>query len=83
MLKKDVLNILPKNYVFLDYQYSIFNSAVSTFHRDITSSRKIYNTKYDVYTVILYKYSGDLLSVCPGSNNTYPFVNSHIVNING
>lgn len=82
LLKKDVLNILPKNYVFLDYQYSIINSAVSTFHRDI-SSRKIYNTKYDVYTVILYKYSGDLLSVCPGSNNTYPFVNSHIVNING
>jgi len=33
--------------------------------------------------LILYKYNGELLSVCPQSNQTYPFTFSRIVNING
>jgi hypothetical protein len=82
-LKEDILNKLPDGYLFLDYIYKIENSSLSTFHRDVTSSKHIYRTKYPVYTAILYKYSGELLSFCPGSNFTYPFVWSRIRNISG
>lgn len=82
-LKKDILEKLPNGYVFIDYFYKIENSTLSTFHRDVTSSRHIYKTTYPVYTAILYKYSGELLSFCPGSNLTYPFVWSRITNISG
>ena len=82
-LKNDILQKLPKNYIFMDYYYKIENTILSTFHRDVTSSQYLYKTKYPVYTLILYKYDGCLLSLCPGSNHTYPFVNSHILNING
>jgi hypothetical protein len=82
-LKNDVLNLLPPEYVFIDYIYKINNVALSTFHRDVTSSQHIFNTKHTVYTLILYKYNGELLSLCPGSNKTYPFVTSRILNIGG
>lgn len=82
-LTNDVLQKLPDDYIFIDYIYKINNVALSTFHRDVTSSKYIYKTKYPIYTLILYKYDGDLLSVCPGSNKTYPFVWSSIVNITG
>jgi hypothetical protein len=82
-LEHDILCCLPKNYLFIDYVYKINNVSLSTFHRDVTSSQNIYNTEYPVYTVILYKYSGELLSLCPGSHASYPFVLSHILNING
>ena len=82
-LHDDILQELPQNYIFLDYSYKIENTSLSTFHRDVTSSQKIYKTKYPVYTAILYKYNGELLSVCPKSNKTYPFVTSKIVNISG
>lgn len=82
-LKSDVLAILPADYVFLDYIYTISGNSLSTFHRDVTSSSKIYNTEFPVYTMILYKTTGELLSFCPNSHNTYPFVWSKIVNITG
>lgn len=82
-LKKKVLELLPTGYSFIDYIYKIQNVALSTFHRDVTSSKKIYNTKHPVYTLILYKYDGDLLSICPSSHKSYPFVWSKIVNIQG
>lgn len=82
-LKKDVLSLLPTGYSFIDYIYKIQNVALSTFHRDVTSSKNTYNTKYPVYTLILYKYDGDLLSICPASHTSYPFVWSKIVNIQG
>jgi hypothetical protein len=82
-LKNDVLNLLPPGYVFIDYIYKINNVALSTFHRDVTSSQYVFNTKHPVYTLILYKYNGELLSLCPGSNKTYPFVTSKILNIGG
>jgi hypothetical protein len=82
-LKNDVLSILPKDYIFIDYVYQIKNIALSTFHRDVTSSHYLYKTKYPIYTLILYKYDGYLLSVCPKSNQTYPFVWSRIVNLKG
>lgn len=82
-LKKDILEKLPNGYLFINYVYKIENSTLSTFHRDVTSSKHIYKTTYPVYTAILYKYSGELLSFCPGSNLTYPFVWSRISNISG
>jgi len=82
-LANDILSILPSDYIFIDYVYKIRNSALSTFHRDVTSSQHICNTKYPVYTLILYKYDGDLLSICPKSNQSYPFVWTRIVNIRG
>jgi len=82
-LSNDILTKLPPGYIFIDYIYKIQNSALSTFHRDVTSSQYIHKTKYPVYTAILYKYSGELLSFCPGSNKTYPFVWSRITNIHG
>ena len=82
-LKKDILSILPKDYIFIDYVYCIENTAFTTFHRDITSSHYLYKTKYPTYTLVLYKYDGYLLSVCPKSNQTYPFVWSRIVNLKG
>lgn len=82
-LETCVLQCLPEGYKFMDYIYKINNVSLSTFHRDVTSSQHNYKTEFPVYTVILYKYSGELLSVCPGSHDSYPFVWSHIVNING
>lgn len=82
-LEIDVLAKLPPGYVFIDYVYKIHDVALSTFHRDVTSSKHIYKTRHPVYTLILYKYDGELLSVCPGSNQTYPFVWSRIVNVQG
>jgi hypothetical protein len=82
-LKIDVLNKLPKDYEFIDYSYIIKNTSLSHFHRDVTSSQTIYKSKYPIYTLIVYKSNGTLLSVCPGSHLTYPFVNSRIVNIEG
>jgi hypothetical protein len=82
-LREDALRRLPSGYTFVDYVYKIQNVALSTFHRDVTSSKNIYKTAHPVYTLILYKSGGDLLSVCPGSNKSYPFVWSNIVNISG
>ena len=83
MLIHDVLGKLPPDYVFINYVYKINNTSLSTFHRDVTSSKHIFDTIHTVYTLILYNYHGELLSVCPGSNKTYPFVDSKIVNICG
>jgi hypothetical protein len=82
-LQQDVLDKLPDGYMFIDYVYKINDTSLSTFHRDVTSSKRLHNTAHPVYTVILYNYSGELLSLCPGSHNSYPFVWSRIVNISG
>ena len=82
-LMRLALSTLPSGYQFMDYSYSIKNATLSTFHRDVTSSQQIYAATNPVYTLILYKYEGCLLSLCPGSNYTYPFVYSQIYNISG
>jgi len=81
-LVTDVMRVLPEYHV-LNYIYKIKNGALSTFHRDVTSSKTLYKTKYPVYTLILYKYQGELLSVVPGSHRDYPFAFSNIVNLYG
>ena len=40
-LHSDILRLLPDDYVFIDYVYKINNVALSTFHRDVTSSKTI------------------------------------------
>ena len=70
----NVFNELPKNYILLDYIYQIKGCSLSTFHRDVTSSQYIFKTKYPVYTYITYKNSGALLSLCPSSHMTTPFL---------
>lgn len=82
-LKENVLKELSEGYVFIDYSYEIKNNSLYTFHRDVTSSQYVYNTVYPVYTCILYKYDGELLSLCPNSHRTYPFVCSRIINYYG
>jgi hypothetical protein len=81
--QKETLKRLPPNYEFLDYEYTIYSTALSTFHRDVTSSQVLYNCKYPVYTLIVYEYGGDLLSICPASERTWPFVWTRIVNLSG
>jgi len=82
-LIKQTLDKLPKGYKFANYSYRIKMASPSYFHRDVTSSQYIYKTKHPVYTLIIYKYDGCLISLCPGSNYTYPFVYSQIVNLSG
>ena len=74
---------LPPDYMFLDYEYTIYSAALSTFHRDVTSSQTLYGCEYPVYTLIVYEYEGDLLSICPASERTWPFVWTRIVNLDG
>ncbi len=76
----DALSILP-GYQFLDYVYRIDDGTLATFHRDVTSSPTVYQTKYPVYTLIHYLYEGELLSVCPGSHRSI-FV-GRILNLEG
>ena len=74
---------LPPDYEFLDYEYVIYSAALSTFHRDVTSSQVLYGCLYPVYTLIVYEYDGDLLSICPASDKSWPFVWTRIVNLSG
>lgn len=81
--REKTLERLPPNYEFLDYEYTIYSAALSTFHRDVTSSQVLYGCLYPVYTLIVYEYEGDLLSICPASERTWPFVWTRIVNLSG
>jgi hypothetical protein len=84
-----ILQKLPKGYTFLKYKYIIRGCSLSTFHRDVTSSQYIYDTKYPIYTYIEYTIPDNhiepvpLLTVCPKSNTTTPFVYSSPVIIRG
>jgi len=82
--RKDIPKHLPPGYVFLNYQYIIRGCSLSTFHRDVTSSPYIHNTIHPVYTYIEYTISDiPLLTVCPGSHTTTPFLYSSPVIISG
>lgn len=72
--KRDILKNLPKGYVFLDYKYEIKGCTLSTYHRDVTSSQYIFNSKYPIYTYICYFNSGKVLSLCPQSHKQVPFL---------
>ena len=78
-----VFKYLPPNYQFLDYKYSIKGCSLSTFHRDVTSSQYVFDTKNPVYTLIRYYNKGPHISLCPGSHLTTPFLFSRPKIING
>lgn len=82
---EDVLKYLPENYQFMNYSFTIKGCTLSTFHRDVTSSQYIFNSKHPIYTFIVYKNEGynPLLSVCPESHKTVPFTYSKPINIYG
>jgi len=65
---------LSKDYIFIDYLYTIKGCTISTFHRDVTSSGFIFKTKYPVYTLISYYNRVPLLTICPESHTTTPFL---------
>ena len=69
-IERQVLELLPKDYVFLDYSYEISNSSLYTFHRDVTSSKMFQNLSYPSYTLIIYFSKGNHLSISEGSNTT-------------
>ena len=71
------LKRLPKGYQYLNYRYTIDGCSLSTFHRDVTSSPYVFKTRHPVYTFAVYNTpygSVDLLSVCPGSHLTVPYL---------
>jgi hypothetical protein len=69
-IERQVLELLPEDYVFLDYSYEISNSSLYTFHRDVTSSKTFQNLSYPSYTLIIYFSNGNHLSISEGSNTT-------------
>lgn len=69
-IERLVLELLPEDYVFLDYSYEISNSSLYTFHRDVTSSKTFQNLSYPSYTLIIYFSKGNHLSISEGSNTT-------------
>jgi len=81
--KNEILKLLPPNYIYIDYKYEIKGCTLSTFHRDVTSSQYIFKTKYHVYTHITYNNYGPLLSICPKSHITTPYLASSPVIIYG
>ena len=85
--KETALSKIPdaSNYVYLKYKYIIRGCSLSTFHRDVTSSSYIYNTTHPVYTYIEYtnQTNQPLLSVCPGSHKSTPFLYSSPLTIWG
>ena len=72
--RDEIYNYLSNNYKFLNYKYTIKGCTLQTFHRDVTSSQYIFKTKYPIFTYIEYFNRGPVLSVCPGSHKTVPFL---------
>ena len=81
--RREVLNELPKDYIFLDYKYTLKGCKTHIFHRDIDSSQYFLKTRHPVYTYSIYKSSGPLISLCPGSHNTTPYLLNKPVTIYG
>ena len=82
-IKLEILSKLPDGYVFLDYYYYIKGCSLSTYHRDVTSGQRYMKSNHPTYTVIIYEYDGDFLSLCPNSHKQFPFIYSRPVYISG
>lgn len=68
-----LLQTLPPGYELLDYEYTIRGTSLTTWHRDVTSGRRYHGARYPTYTAIRYDSPGPMLSVVPGSHQTWPF----------
>jgi hypothetical protein len=75
-IQQKILKLLPKNYVFLNYSYVIKDSSLYTFHRDVTSSKSFNHLTYPSYTLIIYLYKGNHLTMCEKSHNIYNTVSN-------
>ena len=64
----DPLDYLDHGYVLMNYKYVLEGPALSTYHRDVTSSKTVFKTRHPTYTFLKYNYDGQFLSVCPGSH---------------
>jgi hypothetical protein len=62
------LEYLNDGYVLMDYKYVLEGEPFFAYHRDVMSSKTVFNTEYPTYTFLTYNYDGNLLSVCPGSH---------------
>ena len=62
---------LPEGYVLLNYRFCIRGVTLSTFHRDVTSSARVFQTKHPTYTVIRYCNQGPHLAYCPRSHRSF------------
>jgi hypothetical protein len=82
-IRSSVLDRLPPGYEFLNYEYTIRGTSLSTWHRDVTSGQTYHDTTHPTYTVIRYEYDGDFLTVIPQSHSTYPFSIARTQMING
>jgi len=65
------IDYLPEGYIFMDYTYALLGPPLFTYHRDVTSSKTVFKTKYPTYTMIQYEYDGNFLSVAPGSHASW------------
>jgi len=81
--RSEVLEELPKDYVFLDYKYTLKGCKTHIFHRDNDSGQYFLKTRHPVYTYSIYKSSGPLISLCPGSHNTTPYLFQKPLTIHG
>jgi hypothetical protein len=75
--------LLGPDYVFLDYEYTIRGCSLSTWHRDVTSGQRYWETTHPTYTLIHYKHDGDFLSISPGSHDDFPYAPRRPVDIRG
>lgn len=81
--RKEVLDELPVGYVFLDYKYTLKGCKTHIFHRDYTTSQYFLQSQHPIYTYSIYKSEGPLISVCPGSHNTAPYLLSKPITLSG
>jgi hypothetical protein len=68
-IRNNINRLLGSDYELIDYVYFIENSAIHTYHRDLTSSKSHNNLQHPSYTMILYLDESDTgLNVVPGSH---------------
>lgn len=65
---RDPLDYLEDGYVVINYRCVLEGYPLFAYHRDVMSSKTVYNTDYPTYTFLTYNYDGSFLSVCPGSH---------------
>jgi len=68
---EDPMDYLENGYVYMRYKYVIEGPPLSTYHRDVTSSKTVFKTQHPTYTYLTYNYDGNFLSVCPGSHREW------------
>ena len=50
----DPLDYLDNGYILMNYKYVLEGPALSTYHRDVTSSKTVFKTRHPTYTFFKY-----------------------------